>query len=81
MKIIAKVARGENAGTPLYPHLYEDGMYVVSKTSSVRDYIHLTGLHEIAAHIADGFKVRMSNPKEGVAGPRLIRACSISVTA
>jgi hypothetical protein len=81
MKITAKIARGKNTGTLLYPHLYEDGMYVVSKTRYVRDYIRLADLHGVAAHIANGYKVRMSNPKEGVAAASLIEPGAISVTA
>lgn len=74
MKIIAKVGRGKNSGTVLYPHLYEDGSYVVSKTRFIRDYIHVSNLHEVATYVANGYKVRMSNPQAGVAAASLISA-------
>lgn len=79
MKIIAKVTRGKNAGTLLYPHLFNDGKYVVSKTRFEYDYIRLDNLHEVITHIAEGYSVRMSNPNEGVAESSLIRPSSISI--
>lgn len=80
MEITAKVKRGNNAGSPLYPHLYADGMYVVSKSRFECDYIRLANLHEIASYIKDGYSVRMSNSNEGVLTARLISPTSISVT-
>jgi hypothetical protein len=80
MKITAKIARGKNTGTLLYPHLHKDGMYVVSKTRFERDYIRLANLHEIASHIADGYSLRMSNQEEGVIAASLINPSAISVT-
>lgn len=80
MEITAKVVRGKNAGTLLYPHLHKDGMFVVSKTRFERDYIRLADLHEVASYIADGYKVRMSNLTEGVTASSLIAPSAISVT-
>lgn len=81
MKIIAKVARGKNAGTLIYPHLHADGMYVVSKTRFKRDYIRLANLHGVVTHIAEGYKVRMSNPTKGITASSLITPSAISSTA
>lgn len=75
MEISAKVIRGENAGTLLYPHLHKDGMFVVSKTRFERDYIRLADLHEVATYIADGYKVRIRSKS---IKPR--RACSSTMT-
>ena len=79
LKITAKVATGKKSGTLLYPHLHADGMYVVSKTRFKRDYIRFVSLHEVFAHISEGYKVRMSNPKEGVTASSLIAPNAISV--
>jgi hypothetical protein len=54
-------------------------MYVVSKTRFERDYIRLADLHEVATHIANGYKLRMSNLKEGVSTASLITANAISI--
>ena len=80
MKITAKIVRGKNAGTILYPHLHKDGMFVVSKTRFENDYIRVADLNEVATHISDGYKVRMSNPAEGITASSLIAPSAISVT-
>ena len=80
MEISAKVKRGNNAGSPLYPHLHADGMYVVSKSRFECDYIRLANLHEVATYIKDVYSVRMSNPNKGVLAASLISPDSISVT-
>ena len=80
MKIRATVMRGKNTGILLMPHIYKDGMYVVSKTRFECDYIRVPSLDAVATHIADGYSVRMSNPEEGVVAPSLIRHADISVT-
>ena len=80
MEIVAKVIRGKNSGVVVRPHLHKDGMYVVSKTRFERDYVRVANLKEVVFHIADGFSVRMSNRKNGVLAPSLIRPGAISVT-
>lgn len=80
MKITAKIVRGENAGTLLYPHLHKDGMFVVSKTRFENDYIRVADLNEVGTHIANGYKVRMSNPAEGITASSLIAPSAIFVS-
>jgi hypothetical protein len=80
MEIVAKVTRGKNAGVVVRPHLHKDGMYVVSKTRFESDYIRVASLGEVATHIAEGYSVRMSNPKEGVTATSLISSGAITVS-
>lgn len=72
------VSRGKDAGLVLYPHLYPDGSYVVSRSRFEDDYVKVGSLPEIAPWIAKGYSLRMSNPKEAPRrGPVLIASGSI----
>ncbi len=72
------VARGRDAGLVLYPHLYPDGFYVVSRSRFEEEYVRVGSLPEIAPKIAEGFSLRMSNPSEAPRrGPVLIAPGSI----
>jgi hypothetical protein len=79
MEIFAKVVRGKNIDVPLRPHLHSDGTYVVSMTRFEKDYIRTANLREVAAHIKQGYSVRMSNPEFGVAAASLISPGAITV--
>jgi len=80
MQIFSRIARGKNAGTLLYPHLYGDGMYVVSETRFEKDYIRIATLVDVRKYISEGYSVRMSNPVEGIKAASLIAPSAISVS-
>jgi hypothetical protein len=73
MQVVAKTPK-----SPLLkPHKYSNGKYVVSKTRFQRDYVYVS-LDEIPSYIAQGFRVRMSDPVTHET-PRLISRRSITV--
>ncbi|NEI57974.1 hypothetical protein GR200_05145 [Rhizobium leguminosarum] len=73
----AFVSRGANSGEMLFPHLHEDGTYVVSKTRFEGDYVHLAAEDEILPWLEKGYGLRMSNPDKGIISPSLITPESI----
>jgi hypothetical protein len=77
-RIHSIVSRGKDAGLVLYPHRYPDGFYVVSRSRFEEDYVKVGSLSDIAAWIANGYSLRMSNPEESPRrGPVLIAPGSI----
>lgn len=73
----AFVSRGANVGQILFPHVHEDGTYIVSKTRFEDDYVHLSNPDEILPWLEKGYGLRMSNPREGIKLPSLIAPKSI----
>jgi hypothetical protein len=68
----AFVSRGEHEGVRLYPHLHEDGTYVVSLTRFARDYVRIASEADLEAWLLKGYRLRMSNINEGIPAPSLI---------
>jgi hypothetical protein len=62
MSLKAKVSRGKYEGTPLFPHLHEDGMYVATRTRYKADYVRVKSLEQLEALVQQGYGARMSNP-------------------
>lgn len=77
MKIQARVSRGESKGEIVTPHRHADGTYVVSPSRFARDYIRVSTLEDVAAHVRRGLKCRMSSPRAKT--PRLIAPASITI--
>jgi hypothetical protein len=77
MKIQARVARGELKGEIVSPHRHADGTYVVSPTRFERDYIRVSTLEDVSAHVRQGLKCRMSSPL--AKAPRLFAPASITI--
>ena len=77
MKLHAFVSRGLNQGKLLYPHLHEDGRFVVSLTRFKDDYIYLKSGGDILGYLERGYSLRMSNPAEGITAPSLVSPSSI----
>ena len=68
----AFVARGKNKSTLLYPHLHEDGKFVVSKTRFIKDYVYVSDEADLERWLLNGFRLRMSNLTEGITAASLI---------
>lgn len=79
MKIVAEVKRGQHIGKLIYPHRNKEGMYAISLTRFEKDYIRVETLEEVAAYVAKGFKVRMSNPDDGIKAASLIEPGAICI--
>jgi len=60
----AVVKRGKAAGTILYPHLHDDGCYVVSLSRYEKDYIRVRSIDEVKEYLTRGYSLRMSNQNE-----------------
>lgn len=75
--IKASVSRGPDKGKALYPHRHADGMYVVSPDRFKQNYRRVASFAEISKALNEGLRLRMSNPADGVVGPRLICPWSI----
>ncbi|MCO6184594.1 hypothetical protein NHF56_00035 [Rhizobium sp. L1K21] len=73
----AFVARGAGKGKLLYPHVHEDGMYVVSPTRFEQDYQRIKTEADLEAWMLKGYRLRMSNIAEGITAPSLIAPSSI----
>jgi hypothetical protein len=73
----AFVSRGSSAGELLYPHRYEDGSYIVSKTRFERDYIQVLSGDDLIDWLEKGYSLRMSNPQAGISSPSLIKPTAI----
>lgn len=73
----AFVSRGANLGQILFPHLHDDGTYVVSKTRFEDDYVRLSDASDILSWLEKGYGLRMSNPDKGIKAPSLIAPKSI----
>jgi len=71
------VSRGPKTGTLLFPHLHEDGSYVVSRTRFEKDYKFVRDPTELLGWLERGYKLRMSNPAEGIPAASLISPKSI----
>jgi hypothetical protein len=56
----------------LYPHLHEDGNFVVSQTRFIKDYVYVSDEAELERWLLKGFRLRMSNLEAGIAAPSLI---------
>jgi hypothetical protein len=54
------VRRGDEIGTVLKPHLYEDGKYIASMTRFEKDYVRVETLRELRILALHGFRIRMS---------------------
>ncbi len=72
----AFVARGPKKGVVLFPHMHEDGKYVVSPTRFKRDYLRIDEA-DIVRALDPGLKLRMSNPEAGITASSLISPSSI----
>lgn len=83
MKSVVSIKGRHQSGIETTPHIYKQGpgkgMYSVSKTRYVEDYIYCDTLDEIAAYVALGYKVRMSNPKQGITAPSGIVGDSLNI--
>ena len=77
MDLHSFVSRGPKAGTLLFPHLHEDGAYVVSMTRFEKDYRYVSDPADLLGWLEKGYKLRMSNPAEGVSAASLISPRSI----
>ncbi len=77
MKVHARVTRGHLKDEIVTPHRHADGAYVISPTRFERDYIRVSSLEEVAAHIRQGLKCRMSSPL--AKAPRLFAPASITI--
>lgn len=77
MKLHAFVARGPQKGTLLYPHRHRDGAFVVSMTRFERDYVREADQARLIEWLEKGYRLRMSNPDEGVLQPRLVSPSAI----
>lgn len=76
----ALVTSGREKGIRLYPHRYQDGSYVVSRTRFERDYIRIASVDEIGSYLDKGYSLRMSNPdSEYHRSPSLIAPSSILI--
>lgn len=73
----AFVARGAEKGKLLYPHVHEDGMYVVSLTRFERDYMRVANENDLEGWMVEGYRLRMSNLAEQIKAPSLIVATKI----
>lgn len=73
----AFVARGPDRGKLLYPHLYPNGEYVVATTRYAKDQQSVADANDLLPLVEKGLKLRMSNPSEGIVGPRLIEPGAI----
>ena len=75
MKNLIYVAKtGKFAGEKYYPHLHQDGFYVVSSTRFEQDYIKVKTLDEVYEYFKKGLKIRMSHNQSS---PSLISPKSI----
>ena len=72
MDLHAFVSRGPKAGTLLFPHRHEDGSYVVSMTRFEKDYRYVRDEAELLGWLEKGYRLRMSNPAEGIPAASLI---------
>ena len=73
-KLIYIAKTGKFAGKEYYPHLHQDGYYVVSPTRFENDYIRVKTLDEVYENFKEGLKVRMSHNR---ISPSLISPKSI----
>ena len=73
----AFVSKGPNLGIILFPHQHEDGSYVVSMTRFEKDYQPVTNVDELLGWLEKGYRLRMSNPSQGVTAASLISPSSI----
>lgn len=73
----AIVARGPHVGRLLYPHRHQDGAYVVSMTRFERDYVRIADEADLIGWLEKGYRLRMSNPDEGIAAPSLVEPGAI----
>jgi len=73
--LYAIVNRGSNAGIRLTPHLYKDSRFRVAKRKE-GPYIAVDTEEAIPSYLREGYRLRMSNPKQGHS-PSLIRPKSI----
>ena len=73
----AFVARGPDKGKLLYPHLDRNGEHVVSTTRYAKDQQSVADATDLLPLVEQGLKLRMSNPADGVTGPRLIEPGAI----
>ncbi|MCW5772401.1 MAG: hypothetical protein KIT16_12240 [Rhodospirillaceae bacterium] len=73
------VTRGRGAGTVLFPHVHEDGTYVVSKTRFEKDYVRTSSLADAIRRVkSEGYSLRMSNPAHAThRAPSLIAPASL----
>ena len=77
-ELYAVVRRGKAFGTILYPHVHEDGRFVVSPDRYEKNYIRVESIEEVKEHIRRGLSVRMINQNEANhRGPSLIAPSSI----
>ena len=79
MRIEYVIRSGRNRGIVCTPHVHSDGRYVVSKTRFARDYIRLSSLHDVFAHLLQGHRLRMSAPEVPTA-PSLIALPSLRIS-
>ncbi|WP_150523136.1 hypothetical protein [Roseibium sediminis] len=73
VKLHAFVSRGAHLGELLYPHLHDDGTYVVSMTRFEEDYIRINDPADILPWLEKGYRLRMSNPDKGIRAASLIK--------
>ncbi|MEO3429251.1 hypothetical protein AAFN88_10370 [Pelagibius sp. CAU 1746] len=76
-ELFAFVSRGPHSGKFLYPHLHNDGRYAVSMTRFESDYVWLSDRSEILSWLEKGYRLRMSNPEDGISATSLIRPGAI----
>lgn len=83
MKNVVSIKGRHESGVETRPHLYKrgvgKGMYSVSRTRYAEDYIYCDSLDELAAYLSLGYKVRMSNPEQGITAPSAIVRSSLTI--
>ena len=82
MKKLRYVVReGQEMGELLYPHRYEDGHYVASRTRYKEDQIEVATEGELVDYLQRGYSIRMSNPESRYhRAPSLIRPEKIEIS-
>jgi hypothetical protein len=73
--LFSRVSRGKEAGTRLFPHLFEDNRYRV-QLGKEGPYIPLTDYRDISSYLANGYSLHMSN-RINSQTPSLIRPQAI----
>jgi hypothetical protein len=79
-KLRNTVKRGSGKGTVLTPHRHDDGQFVVSFTRFETEYRRVKRERDLPRLVAEGYKVRMSNPSvKSHRSPSLIAPASIEI--
>jgi hypothetical protein len=66
MHLTYTINKGLNQGKKLYPHRNKEGFYIASFTRFKKNYVYVRTEEELLDLIKKGYKIRMSNPREGI---------------